>query len=252
MQVPVWLQRIGRRKIPAPIRKRLKDPIHRRLKALWQPQYRTPVFGSLRRVTPLSRTFGLDRGLPIDRYYIENFLLRHTEDIQGRVLEISDKHYTRKYGGSRVKTSDVLDVVEDNPRATIVADLARADRVPSDTFDCIICTQTLQLIFDLHSAVQTLYRILKPGGVLLVTVPGISQSGPDEDSDYWCWTFTTYSVMRLFEKSFPAANLRVEAQGNVLAAVSFLHGISAEELSQEELDYHDPYYQLSVALRAVK
>ena len=58
--------------------------------------------------------------------------------------------------------------------------------------------------------------------------------------------------MRLFEESFPAANFRVEAQGNVLAAISYLHGIATEELSQEELDYHDPYYQLSIALRAVK
>src|SRR5918994_645327 len=130
-------------------------------------------FGSLRRLTPVSREFGFDRGLPIDRYYIESFLARQAGDIQGHVLEIKDRTYTRKYGGSSVQVSDVLDMIEDSPQVTIVADLASAPHVPSDTFDCIICTQTLHLIYDVRLVVQTLYRVLKPGGVLLATIPGI-------------------------------------------------------------------------------
>ena len=226
------------------------------LKVLWRLQYH-PLLSQtnsnrLRRVTPISREFGFERGQPIDRYYIEDFLARQAEDIRGCVLEISDDPYTRKYGGSRVKSSDVLDIVEDNPRATIVADLTSAEHVPSNAFDCIICTQTLQFIYNVRSAIQTLHRALRPGGVLLVTVPGISQIGPDEGSDYWCWAFTIFSVRRLFEESFPTTNLRVESHGNVLAAISFLHGLAAEELRQEELEYHDPYYQLLITLRAVK
>jgi SAM-dependent methyltransferase len=230
----------------------LPAPIRRWLKVLWQPQHRTPVFGSLRRVTPLSRKFGFDRGRPIDRYYIENFLARQAKDIRGCVMEVGDSSHTRKYGGDSVTSSDVLDFVEDNPQATIVADLARADHVPSDAFDCIICTQTLQLVYDVRSAVQTLYRALKPGGVLLVTVPGISQIGEDASTDYWCWAFTQLSARLLFEESFPAENIRVETHGNVLAAISLLHGLAVEELRQEELDYHDPYYQVLITVRAVK
>src|SRR5207302_1422674 len=112
---------------------------------------------------------------PIDRYYIENFLARHDSDIHGRVLEIGDDAYTRRFGGSRVTKSDVLHVAEGNPKATLVADLAQADWVPSEIFDCIIFTQTLQFIYDVKTVVRTLFRILKPGGVLLATVPGISQ-----------------------------------------------------------------------------
>ena len=44
----------------------------------------------------------------------------------------------------------------------------------------MICTQTLQLVFDVGAAVQTLHRILKPGGVALVTIPGITQMSGDE------------------------------------------------------------------------
>src|SRR5918998_1304087 len=55
-------------------------------------------FGSLRRLTPISSHFGFDRGRPIDRYYIENFLDCQAKDIKGRVLEIKDNTYSRKYG----------------------------------------------------------------------------------------------------------------------------------------------------------
>jgi peptidoglycan/xylan/chitin deacetylase (PgdA/CDA1 family)/SAM-dependent methyltransferase len=209
-------------------------------------------FGSLRRVMPISREFGYDRGQPIDRYYIENFLARHAEDIRGRVLEIGDDTYTRKYGGSRVEISDVLHVTDDNSRATIVADLARADHVMSDAFDCIIFTQTLQLIYDTRSAVQTLYRILKPGGVLLATFPGVSPISRDQWGETWYWAFTSLSAQRLFEEVFPAANATVETQGNVLAAISFLHGLAVHELCKEELDYHDRSYEVLITLRAVK
>ena len=208
-------------------------------------------FGSLRRTRSISNSFGVDRGQPIDRYYIENFLAHHASDIQGRVLEIEDNSYTLKYGGSRVKTSDVLHVQEGHPQATIVADLTRAEHIPSDAFDCIIFTQTLSHIYDVRSAILTLYRILKPGGILLATFPGITRLHYPEWGD-WYWAFTTQSAPRLFEEAFPAENIRTEAHGNVLAAISFLHGLASEELSQEELDYHDPNYELLIILRAVK
>ena len=226
------------------------------LRAAWQDRFRPPVgrvsFGSFRRMAPISRELGFDRGQPIDRYYIENFLARHAGDIQGRVLEIGDNGYTRQYGGGRVELSDVLNVSEGDPKATIVADLPRADNIPSGIFDCIILTQTLQYIYDVRLAVGTLYRILKPGGVLLATFPGISPISRDPWAGSWCWTFTDVSARRLFEEVFPTGNVEVEAHGNVLAAISFLQGLAAEELRREELSCHDPYYEVLVALRAVK
>lgn len=240
-------------------------PVHTRdwLKAKWRgEEYCPPMgkvrFGDLRRLTPCSRQFGFDRGLPIDRYYIEQFLSNSASDIQGRVLEIGDDTYTRKFGGDRVTQSDVLHVVEGNPKATFVGDLTCADHIPSDTFDCVILTQTLQLIYDVRAAVKTLYRILKPNGVALVTVPGISQidryydSDGDHWGDYWYWSFTTLSARRLLEEAFATADLQVEAHGNVLSAIAFLHGLATEELRQEELDYCDRDYEALITIRAVK
>jgi SAM-dependent methyltransferase len=210
-------------------------------------------FGSLRRLSPISSLFGYDRGRPVDRYYIEeDFLARHRDDIQGHVLEIGDASYTREFGGDQVAVSDVLHVDDSNPQATIVADLSSADHIPSDTFDCIILTQTLHLIYNVRSAIRTTQRILKPGGVLLATFPGISQIDWDEWRHSWYWAFTSRLARRLFEEAFPPENVEVEAHGNVLAAISFLHGLAAEELRKGELDRLDHAYEVLITLKALK
>jgi SAM-dependent methyltransferase len=211
--------------------------------------------GSLRRVTPISRVWGCDRGQPIDRYYIERFLIECVPDIHGHVLEIGDSRYTHYYGDDRVAKSDVLHVKEGNPEATIVADLSDAPEIPSDTFDCIILTQTLHLIYNVRATIETLYRILKPGGVALVTFPGISQISHQAEkgwADSWYWSFTANSAHRLFEEVFPAENVRVVTYGNVLSAIAFLHGLGAEELRQKELDHCDSDYQFLITVRIVK
>jgi SAM-dependent methyltransferase len=223
----------------------------------WPPLW-PPVglvrFGNLRRLRPISRDgFGWDRGLPVDRYYIEQFLARHAEQIRGRVLEVADNAYTRRFGGARVVQSDILHVRPDNRKATLVGDLADADHIPSDAFDCIILTQTLQYIPEVRAAVMTLQRILRPGGILLVTIPGISQISRS-DMEQWgeYWRFTALSARWLFETAFPAANVVVEAHGSVLAAIAFLHGLAAEELRPQELAWHDPDYEVLITVRAVK
>jgi SAM-dependent methyltransferase len=218
------------------------------------PETRPVRFGTLRRLTPVSRRFGWDRGgLPVDRYYIERFLQEHAGDIAGHVLEVRDDAYTRKFGGGRATRVDVLHPTTDNEKATIVADLTSADHVPGDTFDCIVLTQVLPFIPDIQAAVRTLHRILRPGGVVLATMPGISQI-VRYDMERWgdYWRFTAQSARRLFEEVFPREDVQVETHGNVLAAVAFLHGVAAEELSPEELDAHDPDFEVTVAVRAAK
>jgi SAM-dependent methyltransferase len=217
------------------------------------PPVRLVRFGSLRRLKPISQLWGTERGQPIDRYYIEQFLTAHIQDVNGHVLEIGDNNYTRKFGGDRVTQSDVLHVAEHKPQVTIIGDLTNADHIPSDTFDCIILTQVLQVIYDVPAALRTVQRILKPGGVALVTTAGISKiSRYDMDRWGYYWNFTTCSIQRLFEAVFPTTNIQVEAYGNVLAAIAFLHGLASNELRQKELAYIDPDYELLITVRAVK
>lgn len=210
-------------------------------------------FGSMRRIKPISSDYGNSRGLEIDRYYIEKFLAEFSSDVRGRVLEIKHNAYTVRYGGDRVTKSDVLHPVEGNPDATIVADLTKADHLPSNTFDTIIFTQTLQFIYDIHTVVSTLHRILKPGGVLLATASGMAQLCL-EDFDQWgeYWRFTSLSARLLFEETFGTGNVTVRSYGNVLAAISFLEGLAVEDLKKKELDAVDRGYEVLIAVRAVK
>jgi len=220
--------------------------------AVWPPVGRVR-FGDLRRLKPISSDYGSSRGLEIDRYYIEKFLAEHATDVRGCVLEIKHNTYTRRYGQDRVTQSDVLHPVEGNPDATIVADLTKADHLPSDCYDAIIFTQTLQVIYDIRTVITTLNRILKPGGVLLATVSGMAQISLD-DFDQWgeYWRFTSLSARLLFEEAFPAGNVTVHPYGNVLAAISFLEGLACEDLERSELDARDRSYEILIAVRAAK
>jgi len=210
-------------------------------------------WGSLRRLTPVSSMFGLDRGLPIDRYYIEGFLRRHREDIRGHVLEVGDPRYAKKFGGQGVSRIEVLHAVPGNPEATLVADLTVKGSLPKDTYDCMILTQTLNFVFDVSAALVNSLSALKPGGVLLATFPGISQISR-YDMERWgdYWRFTQASAQRLFGDLFGPENLVMETHGNVLVACAFLQGLAASEMREAELAYHDPDYPLVITVRAVK
>ena len=214
---------------------------------------RTVRFRCFQRLSPVSRRLGYDRGLPLDRYYIESFLSRESSTVRGRVLEIGANDYTTRFGGDRVETSDVLHVDPGHPFATIVADLQSAPQINSSSFDCIICTQTLQFIFDTVSVIRTLHRILKPGGTVLVTTAGIAQLARDDTTRFGeYWRFTSQSLQRLFEGSFSPTNVRVDTYGNVLVAAALLYGLSAEDLRPREVAYRDPDYEVTIALRATK
>lgn len=230
------------RNLPAERRRELRLRARRVARPAW--------LGSVRRTRPLSDVWGRDRGTPIDRYYIERFLERERASIRGRVLEVMNADYTRRFD-TGVEQSDVLDVDETNELATVVADLAAADAVPSESFDCFILTQTLQYLYDLRAAVGHAHRILRPGGTLLCTVPAVSRIGR-RHLDVEHWRFTSASCSRLFGETFGEESVAVEAHGNVLVAVAFLLGMAREELKDEELEHRDPFFPVLLTVRATR
>jgi SAM-dependent methyltransferase len=206
--------------------------------------------GRIRSAKPLSDNWGYERGTPIDRYYIEPFLERHRADVHGHVLEVQEDDYSRRFGGARVEKQDVLNIDASNPKATIIGDLADPSTLPESTFDCIILTQTLHLVFDMATAVANVRKALRPGGVLLITVPGITpvDSGLGYD---WFWSLTQDSLRKLLEASFDPAKITVETHGNLFAATAFLHAAAVEEVSKRKLDPVNHAYPVTVAARAV-
>jgi SAM-dependent methyltransferase len=210
--------------------------------------------GQIASPVPLSVNFGCDRGTPIDRLYIEQFLASHAADIRGHVLEVGDDGYSRRFGSDRVAQRDVLTLHPGNPAATIVGDITDPATLPSDQFDCIILTQTLQYVFDVPKAMQQVRRALRARGILLLTVPAIIPDCPEEwqaSEDCLYWKFTCSSVKRLLEGAFDRAKIEVRACGNLYAATAFLHGASVQEAIKAKLQPVEPTYAITITARAV-
>lgn len=238
------------RKIRSLLR-RLPEPVKHAAKVARRPfGLLTMNIGRIRSARPLSDIWGEDRGTPIDRYFIEAFLEKHAADVRGHVLEVQEDHYSRRFGGDRVTRQDVLNLDSSNPRATIIGDLADPATLPAARFDCIILTQTLHLVFDMAAAIANIHRALRPGGVALITVPGITPLDRYEFLDSWYWSLTEPALRRLLTGPFPARNVVSETYGNLYAATAFLHAAATEEVSKRRLDKRDRVYPLTVAARA--
>jgi len=212
---------------------------------------RYPSIDRLLSVRPKSDHWGWDRGTPVDRYYIERFLADHAGDVRGNALEVKDADYTKRYGHDLVRT-DILDIDAANPQATIVADLATGEGIPESSFDCFVLTQTLQCVYDTRAALGHASRILRPGGVLLATVPTVSRAIRKFEPIRDYWRFTPAACTQLFADRFGQHRITVRAYGNILTSIAFLTGMAAEELSEKERERDDPDFPLLVTIRAVK
>jgi SAM-dependent methyltransferase len=220
---------------------------------------RAPViFGDLARVEPVSRVFGLERGTPIDRYYIRAFIAANAGVIVGRAIEIGELRYLKEFG-ARANEKYILapskDIVKSDPevRRTIIGDLTAPMSLPEGVADCFVCTQTINFVYDIRGAIRGAHRLLAPGGVFLGTVSGISQISR-YDMDRWgdYWRFTTLSLERVLSEVF-GSNVEVKSYGNALAAQALLQGIAVEDLPDRgPLNVHDDDYQLIIGFRATK
>lgn len=197
---------------------------------------------------PLLNTWA-DRGSTIHRTYLDQFLQQVCVDIKGHCLEFEEDRYTSIWGGNKVTKLDILNKETDNPNSTIIADLTQPNDIPSDTFDCIICTYVLHIIPELDRFVADLHRILKPGGVLLIAVPGITIHFCQYEE---LWRFTRQGLHLILSKVFPSENITTQSYGNSLTATGELRGMVAFDFTAAQLNYQDPRYALVVCARAVK
>jgi SAM-dependent methyltransferase len=232
-------------------RRRERDRLGAKLRSARQAAVQPDAWGDLRRLEPLSPFWGGERGLCVDRLFIERFLAAHADDVHGRVLAYHDAHYATRYGRHRLRRCDVLDADATNPVATVVADLQRAPQLASDSYDCVLLPHVLQLLDEPAAALAECARVLKPGGVLLASVPAaglVEDGGPRIDR----WRFSTGGLAELLTRAFGAADTIVEGHGGTDATIAFLAGLAAEEVEPERLEGDDGEPPLVVVARAVK
>jgi SAM-dependent methyltransferase len=143
----------------------------------------------------------------------------------------------------------VADVDSSNENASLIADFNERGSLPADSFDCIILTQVLQYT-NPWDALMNLWQSLKPGGVLLLTVPSLSRLDPvDAEIDSWRWT--PAGMKRLLDP-LPTDSISVVGFGNLLTCQGFMLGLAQEELDKPELDHVDERFPLLVCAKATK
>ena len=210
-----------------------------------------------RRLRPFAD--GRSTGKSVIRTYWEDFLEAHKSDIRGRALEVGETSTIRRFGGGGVTSAEAIDLAPHSPEVTVVADLSRADGVPSDSFDCFVNQFTTAVIYDIEAALYHAIRILKPGGVLLINfwcVDFYLHRGLDMGTGaplYMYHWHTPIQVQNLLRGlGLGDEDFSLTICGNLLTRMAFLMNLPANELTRQEMDFVDPGQPLLICARVVK
>lgn len=97
--------------------------------------------------------------------------------------------------------------IDENRCPDLVADIHRMFQFANDTFDCILCTEVLEHCYDPWKAAEEMFRVLKPGGILLLSTRFMY---PLHDTPQDYYRFTKYGLMHIF-RNFLLLELREES-----------------------------------------
>ncbi|MFF3445277.1 class I SAM-dependent methyltransferase [Streptosporangium sp. NPDC002721] len=203
-------------------------------------------WGQLRRLVPVCPAFGISRGTPIDRHYLNEFLVEIREEVHGEVVEIGGKDANRDaYGFAKAISYRGMDL-EPGPGVSLAADAADPDALPAASLDAVIAFNVLEHTPRPWEVVANMLRWLRPGGTAYCMVPS-AQRLHGAPEDYW--------------RPLPAAlghmfgdwtERRVIQYGNPLSAIASLMGIAAQELDPDELAVRHPHYPVASCVIARK
>lgn len=168
------------------------------------------------------------------RHYIDAFLARYAAECRGAFLEFGDARYRGRFPQQTIARYDVFDIAP-GPGVTIVGDIQRCPQIPDDTYDVIVCTQVLEHVPNPFLAAAELCRVLRPGGLLLLTVPA---AYPYHSSPNDYWRYSRDSLRLLFGERLRDA--RIESFGNRLTVTAAYWEWSARHLPRAALERHDP------------
>jgi SAM-dependent methyltransferase len=221
-----------------------------RIQALREAGFITPEVGSLdwgdlRRLQPLCQFFGFTRGTPVDRYYLDRFVESIGQEVRGITLEIGGEKRNRElYGFTQATEYRVLDLpgLSDD----IAGDVSNRNTLSESSLDSIVMFNVLEHCEHPQTVVDNIHHWLKPGGKAFVLVPTAQKIHP-APRDYW--RPLPHGLDSLF-KGFSGREIRT--YGNIATVIASFHGVAAEELTREELEFNHPDYPVTSCITAQK
>lgn len=90
------------------------------------------------------------------------------------------------------------DIIQSDKNRVDVICLATDLKFSDNNFDSILCTQVLEHVYDHQTMVKEIYRVLKPGGHIMLTVP-FAWEKHEEPYDFF--RFTPHALTELFKQA---------------------------------------------------
>lgn len=160
--------------------------------------------------------------LSLLRENVTNFIMKCAEKFDNSdclLLDIAPQDHNGAKEFFKKSTIHTLDI-DINSDANYIADLCQnnSNIIPDNFFDIIVCTEVLEHTLNPFEAVKEIYRILKPNGVVCVSVPfNFRIHGPLPD----CWRFTEHGLRSLFN-SYEICELKeLETQDRDLMPIHY-------------------------------
>jgi SAM-dependent methyltransferase len=97
---------------------------------------------------------------------------------------------------SKATVYHTLDLWPHSEKVTYIGDIQDMSMIASASYDSAICFEVLEHVSTPSLAINEIYRILRPGGILIISVPHLSRLH-DEPYDYF--RFTKYGLRCLLE-----------------------------------------------------
>lgn len=150
--------------------------------------------------------------LRVIRDRVRSFLAdcAHRFDGPGRLLDIAPQEYDNAAAHFRQAHISTLDI-DPESGATYIADLCHRneDLLPSNSFDWIVCTETLTHVRDPFAAIGEIRRLLRPGGyTFLTTAFNVAMHGGLADR----WRYTEHGLRTLL-RDFTIVSLEETGSG---------------------------------------
>lgn len=102
------------------------------------------------------------------RNQLEKYIFKFLPNLDGKILDIGSKN--RRYD-NLLKTKPVaIDIFENKAKDVLAGDINKLD-FETGSFDNVICFEVLEYIDTPQKAIAEMARVLKSGGILILSVP---------------------------------------------------------------------------------